>query len=157
MPNWVKLVEHTAEFVPGPYTATRGERDSDTIVYIRAMGQPLGQRTVGAILETFAGVAAKLKEGEQVSDYAQEATARLVADAPEMLMLLARFLNCTDAFRVVDGVEREVVGRLLYDVQQIVVKHVRLGCAPVDAENRKQPSLPGMEGDVGEFVSRDKV
>lgn len=146
MPNWVQLLTFTAEYTPGPYHCHAPPERRDGLVFIHATSRRIGERSIGAVLRSHAWMRDNLDGVGTDTDNEQEATGRLWADAPELVALLARWANFGGADGPRLGADRQEYESLLAATETILRRHVRIGCAPVDAESR-QPPLPFCIGD----------
>lgn len=142
MPNWVQLVTFTAEYTPGPWEVHPRPQGPESLLFIRAANAPVGQKTLGAFLHSW-GWAESAVEGEAPPhDPEQQANARLACDAPDMLALLAQWANAVLYPLTGDDVGIEVLKQIKGDTENLLRRHVRIGCVPVDAESRAAPPIP---------------
>lgn len=140
MPNWLRFVEYTAEFTPGVWSVEGPAADE--------ANRPVAVQTVvNGITQLLAVVhrrrtytTAELADGARYDDDERDANARLMADAPLMLVILASLMNAMDAMVKDTAIGRELLDAHRDGVCDVLRRHVRIGCAPVDAESRAKPS-----------------
>lgn len=136
MPNWVQLVAYTAEHTPGPFYGREYATVTMNGILLYRKRDGKSPQAVALVYDENADDAGTLFPTATGVSVPTEATARLFIDAPEMLTLLARWANksrepVTDA-----AVQLMSLKALLDETENVIRRHVRLGCAPVDEESR---------------------
>lgn len=139
MPNWLQLCEYTAEFTPGAWFAVWPEVPGAGAV-IPIYSKVNGEALCVAVTKPLP-VAPRKPEDDRKDLPAPErdANARLIADAPQLLVMLASLANCMQLLRGHAYTGREAL--LVHEEAVIAMlnRHVRVGCAPVEDEARQQP------------------
>lgn len=160
MGNWKQLVEFTGEYTPGPYLI-RFEHDSEGM--IAELHARVRKGFIACVMPSPSGHFAGPSDHRGPSiwcDPEQEATARLMADAPELLRVLAAAVNLLDAIKPVELAYLPSMINVAEEAKTIMTRHVRIGferesreaallAALVEAADgaprSEQPNLPGME------------
>lgn len=133
MANWVQLVEYTAEFSPGPWHV-HYPHDTDRPVAFIVSSEPANLFSpVATVPATDQGEERAGRQGSEWYDPEQFATARLVADAPAMLGMLAVMLNGWEAYRKSAGDVPQPVRNWIEEASKLVARHVRIGYEPKPA------------------------
>lgn len=142
MPNWLQLLEHTAEFSPGPWSIYRA-CGSLGVEIVRWPTEPKEDEDRIGLGHVRNFVLCPLgKAARDFYDHEAEANARLMADAPAMLLLLARFQTYLEApsVRVVpSGVSLRAWSEA---AREILARHVRVGYEPPTAREAAARSDP---------------
>ena len=142
MATWCWLVEHASEHTPSPWLWSETYRDRGE--YDVSAGNSVGENwfTVARIERTATYVGDFQRGKVAGSDPEAFANARLVADAPELLKLLARWAEFGEAVNRMKGMVTKRNTERLNDTCEMLRRHVRIGVAEVDAEGRAdQPCL----------------
>lgn len=140
MPNWLQLITDTAEFTPGVWFAdlppddkpNRAAHVSSALERLNLMIAAVHIRRPYAVGEA--------PGADQGRDPERDANARLIADAPQMLTVLASMANALDMAERFPAVARELFRSHCQMAETILLRHVRPGCSPTDSEN--EPTAP---------------
>lgn len=138
MSNWYELVRQTAEYMPAPWSlrAARVEENCEYELIRPNTGKP-----IAIVLPTPEGKAGELRDGRlsgEWVDVVQEATARLVWDSPEMLDLLARWLDYLTLPLTDPALVAQTFEQLRAETESLVRRHVRTAFAALDTESQDQ-------------------
>lgn len=153
MPNWVQLVEFTSEFTPGDWR--------EAVAFVGDRG-PLGTADVVAVVGDVRTAVASCLDvddaiGRGLRRAAHErevvANARLIADAPRMLVTLASVLNAYDMAERFPSVARQLIASHSELIGKLMLRHVKIGCAPVDAENREDAPKECTDSGIARLVA----
>jgi hypothetical protein len=136
--TWKWLVAYAAEYTPGPWRYDDpGDGRASQVV---SLGVP-ETATDGpvALTELWWRTPDQVAVTDQsLVDYERDANGRLMADAPAMLEVLAEWAEYA---QTVEGRSPSHVNKLrslLRTTGDLIRRHVRLGCVPVDAESRSE-------------------
>lgn len=130
---WVQRLTHSAGYSPGPWDATAGGDGGAVLITAGPDQAPIadvrpcrGSPFLMAIRERVMG---------GPSWYEQVATAKLIADAPEMLQLLAVMLDALTAYARATPVLPEEVYIWVQEAETLMRRHVPIGVPAVDRAN----------------------
>ena len=130
VPNWLRLIEHTAEFLPGPYCVVPATMDGEPSALVWSDGV---QRIAARIPPSPDGRYPLHRDGTQSriwDDPVQEATARLMSEADTMLSLLARMAQSWRVYEATAGTLPGPVSAWLDEAESLLARHVRIGFEP---------------------------
>lgn len=146
MPNWLQLIEHTAEYVPGPWEVIPPTFDTGTDAVVYARGT---NTRVAVVPPTAGGRYPELRNGRLSNNWddpAQDATARLLAESETMLLMLAEWQSLSeDRHNPITSV-KDAIAALQARTAELLARHVRVGYEPptaaVAAARRDPPPPP---------------
>lgn len=151
MPNWLQLVEYTAEFTPNVWVPVITSRGEDGVLESIDIVTIVDDRKVSVAALYGTEIEGRAEFRTPTNDREVIANARLIADAPSMLVLLASALNRHNMREAgLAGVE-EADRREADAIRTLLLRHVNLGCAPVDEHNHTVGISVQVGTDVGEY------
>lgn len=150
MANWLQLLEHTAEFTPWPWTM------AETLARGRPVCQVVSQmpgavQVIAEVMPTPMAVRDRAAGGDPVDwDQERSANGSLIADAPTMVFLLARWMHFTEGKGKSLAEDIKLLDALDRDTTALLARHVRVGYEP------PRLHVPGGGGGPDQLAPLDK-
>lgn len=160
MPNWRQLVEYTAEHTPGPWVVHDGWDEEVRVRYIHADRGRENAQLVAEVEPTAAGQHEAGPRGAVWVDPEQLANAKLIANAPELLDLVAESLNLIQTQSLTGSAPLAIWMGYYARASELMHRHVRLGIAGLDgtaADERTPGGAPADAPTVLPFRPSDGV
>lgn len=130
--RWATLVDDTAEHAPGAWRLDAPEAGK---VACHPLGLVIRAGTwepVAAVLPTDGGYVNGSDAGAAYVDHMRDANARLIADAPHLLKLLARAADCMGMVLAPGRRGDAPTSRLQRELAATLARHVTVGPVGVD-------------------------